>query len=170
MPVLRCHKPPLYLRKQNYWCGSRTADGKRYNTIRLAFKYLSPMELGHCDLSSNWTGRVSYGGVSTRLLSRQAWSNSFVMACPVSSRLLIALWWARNLPLSSKVGDANVALISHRPKKPFIILETVQKATFTPDPNINTGSEMIIPDNWFSHSPDCTRDWKVRYFAPRKCF
>ena len=153
MPVLRCHKPPLYLRKQNYWCGSRTADEKRYNTIRLAFKYLSPMELGHCDLSSNWTGRVSYGGVSTWLLSPWAWSNSFVMARPVSSRLLIALWWARNLPLSSKVGDANVALISHRPKKPSLLTwKLSKKATFTPDPNINTRSEIMIPDaDWTSH-------------------
>ena len=32
------------------------------------------------------------------------------------------------------------------PKSRFISLGTVQKATFTPDPNINTGSEIIIPD------------------------
>ena len=34
------------------------------------------------------------------------------------------------------------------PEKPlfFINLKTIQKATLTPDPNINTGSETIIPD------------------------
>ncbi len=49
--------------------------------------------------------------------------------------------------MSSKVGDANVALILHRLKKVVIDqLGNYSKETFVPDPNLNTGSEILIPD------------------------
>ena len=84
---------------------------------------------------------------------RQTCSSSLVMACPVSSRLVIVLWWTRNLPLSSKsrknrtpfhssdlklpcrIRNINTGFKSNqssdRPQELFMLTDSVPKNMFT---------------------------------------